>query len=207
MLSDRRIRELASKPLDLCVEGVDLRDVVLVAEATDGIGGGLVEGPQAVVTRGVGRRAAIPRGRGRASVAKFRDAADLLERGARRVGADEARGDDQRAYRGGAGEARHARQARRAARALVKRRALVQEGTRGVVIGRHDTAVHRDGVDALSRRDERSVASVDADGTPRFWSGLLSAPTDRGASDTPLLRRLRERLWPSTDGLERDCRW
>jgi hypothetical protein len=51
------------------------------------------------------------------------------------------------------------------------------------------------------------VASVDADGTPRFWSGLLSAPTDRGASDTPLLRRLRERLWPRPDGLERDCRW
>ena len=51
------------------------------------------------------------------------------------------------------------------------------------------------------------MASVDADGTPRFWSGLLSAPTDRGASDTPLLRRLRERLWPRPDGLERDCRW
>ena len=136
----------------------------------------------------------------RVPIAQLREAADLLQRGARRVGADEARGDDQRAYRGGAREARHARQARRAARVLVKRRALVQEGTRGVILGRNETSVHCDGVDA--RRDERSVASGRCGRDAGLLGDVLSLAADRGASDTPLLRRLRERLWPSTDGLE-----
>ena len=60
--------ELASEPLDLCVEGIDLRDVVLIAKAADGIG--IVEGPQAVVMRWGRRRAAIRRVMGRRSLGR-----------------------------------------------------------------------------------------------------------------------------------------
>jgi hypothetical protein len=62
--------ELASEPLDLCVERIDLRDVVLIAKAADGIRGGLVEGAQAVVMRGDRRRAAIRREIGRRSLGR-----------------------------------------------------------------------------------------------------------------------------------------
>ena len=57
--------ELAGESLNLRVKGINVRDVVLVAKAADGIGGGLVVGTQAVVMRGGWRRMAIRRVMGR----------------------------------------------------------------------------------------------------------------------------------------------
>ena len=128
-----RVGELAGEPLDLFVEVVDLRDVVL-AEATDGIG---VEGPEAMVMRGGRGGAANRRALGRRGVSTISqtrsEAAELLECGVRRIGPDESRGDDERADRGGTRVASHATEGPRAAPALLER---LQEGTaRGVIIG------------------------------------------------------------------------
>ena len=55
-----------------------------------------------------------------------------------------------------------------AARALVERRALVQEGTRGAILGSSETAVHRDGVAA-----RRAVGGVRSMRTGRWGVGVM----------------------------------